>query len=56
MMPCAAAGAKASRLFPQTPVSFCFLTTAWDALESGIAAWAASVVSGGAYPSGARSR
>ena len=41
---------------PQIPVSFCFFAVARAALESGIAARAASMCSGAAYPSGASSR
>ena len=46
LMPCAAEAARPSRLPPQTPVSFCFLTTASAALDSTTAAWAASIASG----------
>ena len=39
---------------PQMPVSFCFLTMAWTALEASSAARAVSMVSGAALPAGAR--
>lgn len=55
MRPCAADGARPSRLPPQTPVSFCFLTTPSAALDSATATWAAAIVSGEAYPAGASS-
>jgi hypothetical protein len=38
------------------PLSFCFLTTARAVLDSVITCCAASITSGGAYPSGASSR